>query len=316
MRSPKSNCHMSSLYYELLSNVFTVVKPKGEIVKKLNLLNLRIDGGTQPRKELDQDMVKDYAEKMREGVVFPALVAFHDGSDYWLVDGFHRYFSYKTNGIVSVDVEVHSGTLRDAKLYSFGANGKHGKPPTAEDKRNSILEMLMDEEWGKWSNVEIAKIVNVSSMTVGRVRISYQEANKVEAPSEKKYIDRHGNESVMKVKNLSREDRKLPKPDTSKVVVEQEQLSGLNDKIDELSHTINDLADENTLLRDKIAIGQWDATEIEKIDAKETIDDLREQVRVLEIDNKALRDSRDMYQSRNSELMKTVKSLTAKLKKA
>jgi septal ring factor EnvC (AmiA/AmiB activator) len=43
--------------------------------------------------------------------------------------------------------------------------------------------------------------------------------------------------------------------------------------------------------------------------------DLREQIRVLEADNKAIRQSRDMFQNRNSELMKTVKALQAKLKK-
>ena len=60
---------------------------------------------------------------------------------------------------------------------------------------------------------------------------------------------------------------------------------------------------------------QWDASDIEKIDAQQVIDELREQVRILEIDNKALRDSRDMFQTRNAELMKTVKSLQNKLKK-
>jgi DNA repair exonuclease SbcCD ATPase subunit len=98
-------------------------------------------------------------------------------------------------------------------------------------------------------------------------------------------------------------------------MVKQEVVLELNEKIDELSQTINMLADENTLMRDKIAIGQWDASEIEKIDAEETIKDLREQLRVLDLDNKALRQSRDMFQNRNSELMKTVKSLQSKLKK-
>ena len=48
---------------------------------------------------------------------------------------------------------------------------------------------------------------------------------------------------------------------------------------------------------------------------QDTINELREQVRVLEIDNAALRDSRDMFQARNAELMSTVKVLQAKIKK-
>jgi hypothetical protein len=75
------------------------------------------------------------------------------------------------------------------------------------------------------------------------------------------------------------------------------------------------LSAENQRLKDAIAVGQWDATDIEKIDAQETINELREQIRLLEIDNRALRDSRDMFQNRNAELMQLVKSLQSKLKK-
>jgi hypothetical protein len=64
--------------------------------------------------------------------------------------------------------------------------------------------------------------------------------------------------------------------------------------------------EENTQIKDQIAIGSWDASEIEKVDVEETIKDLREQIRLLEIDNKALRESRDMFQNRNAELMKTI----------
>ena len=56
------------------------------------------------------------------------------------------------------------------------------------------------------------------------------------------------------------------------------------------------------------------SSDIEKIDIEETVVELREQVKILEIDNKALRESRDMFQNRNSELMRTVSSLQRKLK--
>ena len=93
-------------------------------MKKLNILNIRTDGGTQPRLKLDQDLVKEYAEVMREGVVFPPVEVFHDGSEYWLVDGFHRYFGYKANGLTSIEAIVHTGTLREAQFYAWKANNK------------------------------------------------------------------------------------------------------------------------------------------------------------------------------------------------
>jgi hypothetical protein len=75
------------------------------------------------------------------------------------------------------------------------------------------------------------------------------------------------------------------------------------DLLKELSDTIQALDTENTLLKDKIAIGQWDTSDIEKIDAEETIAGLREQIRLLEIQNKSLVKGRNWYQNQTAETM-------------
>jgi ParB-like chromosome segregation protein Spo0J len=279
-------------------------------VKKLNLLNIRTDGGTQPRLELDQNLVKEYAEVMREGVVFPPVEVFHDGSEYWLVDGFHRYFGYKTNGLTSIEAIVHTGTLREAQFYAWKANNKHGNRLKAEDIRAILRIMLTDEEYSKWSNNHIAKELDISSMTVGRVRVAMQEEAKTPAQTTVTYVDKHGNTTTMKTDKKKK--AKTTKPD---VTTANPEVKELEQKVKELATTVNTLAEENTVMRDKIAVGQWDASEIEKIDAEETIKNLREQIRVLEIDNKSMRESRDIYQNENAEMMRTIKSLKAKLKK-
>jgi ParB-like chromosome segregation protein Spo0J len=279
-------------------------------VKKLNLLNIRTDGGTQPRLELDQNLVKEYAEVMREGVVFPPVEVFHDGSEYWLVDGFHRYFGYKANGLTSIEAIVHTGTLREAQFYAWKANNKHGNRLKAEDIRAILRIMLTDEEYSKWSNNHIAKELDISSMTVGRVRVAMQEEAKTPAQTTVTYVDKHGNTTTMKTDKKKK--AKTTKPD---VTTANPEVKELEQKVKELATTVNTLAEENTVMRDKIAVGQWDASEIEKIDAEETIKNLREQIRVLEIDNKSMRESRDIYQNENAEMMRTIKSLKAKLKK-
>jgi hypothetical protein len=276
-------------------------------MKKLNLLTIKIDGGTQARVSLNQDVVKEYAESMREGDVFPPVTVFFDGSDYWLADGFHRYFATKANAFTSIEAEVKNGTLDDAILFAFSANGRRGLSMTFEDNRNIIYAMLRHPEWSKWTNTAIAKHIGVSSMTVGRVKATMEK--KDDEPTIKKFIDKSGNESTVDTSKLKTKQ----KVDKENVIIApsalQQQVDELSDQVSELGDTINILSDENSLLRDKIAIGQWNASEIEKIDIEETVANLREQVRVLEIDNKALRDSRDMFQSRNAELMKLVKSL-------
>ena len=268
----------------------------------LKLSVIRIDGGTQARLSLVQEKVTDYAERMREGDAFPPATVYFDGSNYWLADGFHRYFATKANGKLDIDCEIIEGTVEEAQLFALQANGRHGIPMSAEDNRANIIRMLEHPTWGQWSNRQIAKHLNVSPMTVGRVKTAWEKsqvgAEKVTSP--KKFKDKHGNETTMQTKNIGRKEQ--PKQSHDEI-------------IQELSETIQALSEENTLLKDKIALGQWDASEIEKIDAQETITELREQIKVLEIDNKTLRESRDTYQNRNAELMRMVKSLQNKLKK-
>lgn len=279
-------------------------------MKVLNIANIRIDGGTQARVALNQEVVKDYAEKMRDGEKFPEIIVFFDGSDYWLADGFHRYFATKSNGTVSIECDVKNGTLDDATLFAFSANGKRGLSMSAEDNRNVIYAMLRHPEWSKWTNAAIAKHVGVSKMTVGRVKATLDIK---EEDTVKKYTDKHGNESTIETKNLKAKDVKTTKPDMS--TGEINPFVEYEEKIKELTDTIIEQDRENQILRDQIALGQWDASDIEKIDIQDTITELREQIRILEIDNKSMRESRDMFQNRNAELMRTVKSLQTKLKK-
>jgi hypothetical protein len=276
-------------------------------MKKIEISAIRTDGGTQARLKLDHNVVKEYAECMKDGDKFPPVTVFYDGSEYWLANGFHRYFATKSNGELEIECEVKQGTLDDAVLYAFSADGRQGLSRSAEDNRNIIIRMIQHPVWGKWSNAEIAKHVGVSKMTVGRVKASLEKDKP--APTKKKYKDKHGNESTIETKNIGKTKEK-------KVTKEEPATESDDQIVRELTDALTAVSQENTLLKDKIAIGQWDASEIEKIDAEELIAELREQIRILEIDNKALRESRDTFQNRNSELMRTVKSLQNQLKNA
>ena len=280
-------------------------------MKKIDISAIRTDGGTQARLKLDYDVVKEYAECMKDGEKFPPVTVFHDGSEYWLANGFHRYFATKSNGELEIECDVKQGTLDDAVLYAFSADGRQGLSRSDEDKRSIIIRMLQHPVWGKWSNAEIAKHVGVSKMTVGRVKASLEKDNP--APTKKTYKDKHGNESTIETKNIGKTKEKKVKKDKKK----EEPAPETDDQIvRELTDALTAVSQENILLKDKIAIGQWDASEIEKIDAQELIAELREQIRLLEIDNRALRESRDTFQNQNSELMRRVKQLQNQLKNA
>lgn len=287
---------------------------------KLKLSDIRIDGDTQARVALNQDKVKDYADQMRDGRVFDAVRVCFDGSDHWLVDGFHRYFASKQSGFPDIECEVEEGTQRDAQWSSFGANADHGLQYTSEDIRNIISRIFNDEEWSKHSNNEIAKHVGCSAMTVGRVKKALEERRKAEEggaeaePEVVVYTNKHGQQAEMKVNNLGKKKEEPPRVDLGAPPSMSEE-DETEQQIKELEFQVTELANENQKLKDAIAVGQFEGSDIEKADIEDTIKDLREQLRVKDIEIAALRESRDTYQNRAAELMKQVKSLQAKLKK-
>ena len=95
------------------------------------------------------------AEALRDGATFPPMLACHDGLVYWLADGFHRYHAHRRAGLKQIQVDVREGMLREAILYSVGANAAHGLRRGNEDNRKAIMTLLRDEEWVKWSNRDI-----------------------------------------------------------------------------------------------------------------------------------------------------------------
>lgn len=138
--------------------------------EELKLSQIRTDGGTQPRAGLDSEHVGRIVEARQAGELIPPPVVFYDGSDYWLADGFHRYESARLARVDRIFCQVRSGTRRDAVLHAVGANRTHGLPRSRADVRRSIEQMLTDEEWGQWSDREIARRVGCHNETVGAVR--------------------------------------------------------------------------------------------------------------------------------------------------
>ena len=137
-------------------------------VTNLALKKIRIDGGTQPRLAVSDEVVAQYRDDMAAGAVFPPVVVFYDGKDYWLADGFHRF--HAANGAEQLAAEVKQGTQRDAVLFSVGANASHGLRRTNHDKRRAVERLLLDSEWSKWSDRAIAKACGVGADMVGDLR--------------------------------------------------------------------------------------------------------------------------------------------------
>lgn len=138
---------------------------------------IRLDGGTQSRAQIDQTTVDAYAESIRNDAVFPPVVVFYDGKEYWLADGFHRVQAYKQEGCVTIGADIRSGTRREAILYSVGANAAHGLRRSNADKRRAVETLLRDEEWSKKSDRWIAEKCGVGHQLVGATRCQLDDSS-------------------------------------------------------------------------------------------------------------------------------------------
>jgi hypothetical protein len=131
---------------------------------------IRVDGGTQMRAELHQEVYLDYRDKWLSGVEFDPVDLFYDGSTYWLADGFHRFYGAREAKRASIPAFVHTGTQRDAILHATGANASHGLRRSNADKRQAVETLLGDEEWVQWSDNRVAEQAAVSVQFVCNIR--------------------------------------------------------------------------------------------------------------------------------------------------
>lgn len=260
---------------------------------KLKLSQIVIDKGTQTREAIDQKTVTEYAEVIMNKESLPPLVVFHDGINYYLADGFHRYFAYKQTVTPEVEVEVINGTLRNAQEYALGTNDKHGLKRSNGDKRNAVMIALNDIEWGMLTNREIGKLCRVSHTFVNAIK------EKLEADKPKK--------KEKQEPDFSKKNR----PDEPEIDTEFDE----DDKIQELLVHQKELEQENTKLLDALAVKTMDATPEQKKQAEETISELRERIEQLERELESIKISRDSYMKQNSEMQKQINYYKRELKK-
>jgi len=186
-------------------------------MRKINIADIRVNGGTQSRAEINKETVAEYAEAIEAGAQFPAIVVFYDGSTYWLADGFHRYEAHSRARAYDVMADVRQGTQRDAILHSVGANAAHGLRRTNDDKRRAVMVLLNDPEWSAWSANQIAKQCGVSHTFVNGLKSSL-ETNSSEART---YTTKHGTTATMNTANIGAgsnpvQDVTTPEPQENK----------------------------------------------------------------------------------------------------
>lgn len=97
---------------------------------KLNELDL----GYQTRQGMNDEVVKEYAEAMQNGTVFPPITVVGN----MLVDGYHRVEAMKSLGIEETEAIVTEGDRALALSAALKVNANHGLRRTNADKRHAL----------------------------------------------------------------------------------------------------------------------------------------------------------------------------------
>ena len=265
----------------------------------MKLENIRLDGGTQPRTAINEEVVAEYAEAMRSGVVFPPLTVFFDGADHWLADGFHRYHALKASG-ADVVIDCRQGTKRDAVLFSVGANNAHGLRRTNDDKRKAVQTLLADPEWCAWSDRKIAEACAVSHPLVAGLRVTGKVSSE-NVPASRKVTTKHGTESTMNTAGIaaSNQQRAAAAADTKPAVQD-----------DDDGPSAAEIADAERAARE-------DEERVRLIlDADDAMAALTEKCKQLQAENSALRSRVAGLQGELAQAIRMVKMWRGKAEKA
>jgi hypothetical protein len=133
--------------------------------------NIRLDGGTQPRAMINQQVCDEYLERMRAGDSFPPIDVFFDGKSYWLVDGCHRLWAHRlTRPGEAIICRVFKGSLQEAQWHSYGVNKTHGLRRTNADKERAVRAAVAHPMAADKSNRQIAEHCGVSEGMVRKYR--------------------------------------------------------------------------------------------------------------------------------------------------
>ena len=268
--------------------------------KVMNIGALVMDERLQSRTEINEETVSEYADAITAGADFPPVLVYFDGINYYLTDGYHRLFAHKRAERASILCSVVQGTLRDAVFHSTGVNTDHGMRRTHADKRKAVMTLLDDFEWEGMANGQIAKHCHVSPSFVSDLRKGVGKDTgdtvKYKTPSGK----------VMEKKKAPGRAPKEPELKGPEITPPQD---------DQNQEAIDMLLAENEELKARVAVVAMDASPEEKQAATSLIDELREELRITKIELAAVKQSRDQYQSENSQLKSQCAAYQRQLKK-
>lgn len=235
-------------------------------------------------------LCKDIEENgLREPIVM------HEGM---ILDGGNRYRACVETGTAPSFKDFCGGSVV-AFVLSANLHRRHLSPGQQAAIVASCADWANTQPVGKPKSGHVAPLQTVADRAAqaGVSERTQKRADKVAKESPELAMKvAHGDISLPKaIESISPKKQKEP---DSEFVQDYE--------LEEAREAIRSLSTENDQLKDRLSIGSTDDPEEAKATVLRTMEELREQVRCLEIENAAIKASRNHFQSENAELKKQV----------
>ena len=267
----------------------------------MKLTEITVDSSLQGRSKLNQEVIDEYSETIREGGKLPAIKVFRIGSSHYLVDGWHRYFAHKKAGLADIEVDVIDGNMREATLYAIGANDDHGLRRNNEDKRKAVMMLLDDVEWSEWNDSEIAKAARVSRMTVSRIKSS------LGIKKDEVKIIRDGKEIKLNTANIgSKNEKKF----LGVQPIQEENFEN------EITAEMEAIVEENETLTRRLAVAAMEASDEEKRMAEDQLAQMAAEIKTLTATLNSSQTQANTYMNQVADLKDQVKYWKRRAEKA
>jgi len=273
---------------------------------QLPLVSIVIDKEFQSRVALDTSVIEEYKDSILREEELPPVEVYEVDEKYYLIDGFHRFYAYRKLNRTSIPTLLLEGNHSKAFQASLKANTTHGLRRSLADKHNIVRKALDDFEFGCMSDRELSYELKVSTKLIKKIR----EQSGIE-----KVPNKHTTLRNLKLKNEENSDvRKVAHQDLA-YDTSDFGLGDTNLLEKELKEeAIQSLIAENESLNHRLAIKAFTGTDEEKNALCEEVDKLKEQVKLLTIENKALTTSRNTYQQENAQLKKQIHMMNKEIK--
>jgi len=128
---------------------------------------IEMDASIQCRAVIDTATVGEYAERMKEGDVFPPVVLFGVVGKSWIGDGWHRVLAARQIGLSVIDADLRDGGRKEALKHALGANAANGLRRSPADKQRAIEVCV--KEFPELTQAKIAEMVGCTRAWVGMV---------------------------------------------------------------------------------------------------------------------------------------------------